>query len=58
MQMRLKNKRGDESSGFTIILALIILLVGLAIAYIFLKDSVDPLLNSKLGTLFDTAKFD
>lgn len=56
--MKMENKRGGISASLTIIMALIILLVGLAMAYMFLKDSVDPLLNSKLGSLFKNAKFD
>lgn len=52
-----KMSRGDIGPSVSVIVALIILLVGLAIAYMFITDSVDPLLNSKLGSLFKNVKF-
>lgn len=56
--MFLKPNKGDIGPSLAIIIALIILLVSIAIAYMFLKDSVDPLLSSKMGSLFQKAKFE
>lgn len=53
-----KNKRGDITPSLSVIIALIILLLGLAFGYTLLKDYIDPLITSKLGSLFAKAKFE
>ncbi len=54
---KMREKRGEIGASIGVIIALILLLVGLAIAYMFITGSVDPLLNSKLGSLFEKAQF-
>lgn len=51
----ISSSRGDMT--LSTIITLILLLVGLFVAYLFIRDNVQPLLESKLGSLFANAKF-